>query len=119
MEFDILNALTRRFYRIYKAVYNQLENSPDPEDFFVQAGVPLDGNVASDPTIRRRVGLFVTIDKVLSTLLAGGTTLIIAPFVIFQVIMYNLFCLFLYLLFWIKFENYIFDSTSNKVLYLL
>ena len=92
MEFESLN---QRIHRIYNTFYDNFLSARSAEDVFVQAGVPLDGEVANNPTTRRCIELYLKTDKILTKFLAFGFTFLIVPLALCRDIMYYLYCLFL------------------------
>ena len=68
---------TSTTYRIYKALYKTLLTADSVEEFFAQARVPLDSDIANDPIVRRRVELQLRIERIITKWEAIGWTLVI------------------------------------------
>ena len=95
MEFESLN---QRIHRIYNTFYDNFLSARSAEDVFVQAGVPLDAEVANNPTTRRCIELYLKTDKMLTKFLAVGFTFLIVPLALLRDVMYYIYCIFLELL---------------------
>ena len=64
-------------YRLYKALYKARLMADSVEEFFAQARVPLDSDIANDPIVRRRVESQLRIERIITKWEAIGWTLVI------------------------------------------